>query len=61
VQSVIAAAAENDNDCKDDYPGTVVVEEIAKAVIIHMFASGSYFADFVPLSIILCRKQKVVN
>ena len=61
MKSVIAAATENDNDSKDDYPCAVVVKEIAKAVVIHMFASGSYFADFVPLSIILCRKQKVVN
>ena len=32
---MIAAAAEYDNDSKDDDPGAVVVKKIAKTVVIH--------------------------
>ena len=34
--SAVAAATENDNDSKDNYPGTVVVEEMAKAIVVHV-------------------------
>ena len=33
--SVIAAAAKNDNDSKDDDPSAVVIKEMAEAVVIH--------------------------
>lgn len=33
---VIAAATKDDNDGENDNPGAVVVEEVAKAVVIHM-------------------------
>lgn len=39
--SVVAAATENDNDSKNDDPSAVVVKDVAQAVVIHMFASGS--------------------
>ena len=51
---VVAAATENNDNGKDDDPGAVIVEKIAKAVVIHsmflrrMFAilhrSFSYYA-----------------
>lgn len=39
--SVIATAAEYYYYCKDDDPSAVVIKDVAQAVIIHMFASGS--------------------
>ena len=33
--SVVAAATENYDDSKDDDPGAVIVEKMAKAVVIH--------------------------
>ena len=46
--SMIAAATEDDHDSKDDDPGAVIIEEIAKAVVIHMFPPNAFWAD--PLS-----------
>ena len=34
-KSVIAAAAEHKNDSEDDYPGAVIVEDVAEAVVVH--------------------------
>jgi len=40
---VVAAAAENNDYSKNDYPGAVIVEEMAKAVVIHkVCSSGCY-------------------
>lgn len=33
--SVVAAATENNDDSEDDDPGAVIVEKMAKAVVIH--------------------------
>jgi len=38
---VIAAATENYYYRKNDNPSAVVIEDVAQAVVIHMFASGS--------------------
>ena len=35
--ALIAAAAENENDCKDNYPGAVVVKNVAKAIVVHRY------------------------
>jgi hypothetical protein len=42
---VIAAATEDDYDSKDDDPGAVVVEKIAKAVVIHMFPPSAFLGQ----------------
>ena len=34
-KSVVAAATENNDNGKDDDPGAVIVEKIAKTVVIH--------------------------
>jgi len=39
--SVVATAAEYNYYCKNDDPSAVVIKDVAQAVIIHMFASGS--------------------
>jgi len=41
--SVAAAATEHDHDGKDDDPGAVIVKEIAKAVVIHMFPPNAFW------------------
>ena len=41
--SVVAAATEHYYDSKDDDPGAVVVEEITKAVVIHMFPPNAFW------------------
>ena len=38
---MIAAATENDYYSEDDDPSAVIVKDVAQAVVIHMFASGS--------------------
>jgi hypothetical protein len=38
---VIAAATENYYYRENDDPGAVIVKDVAQAVVIHMFASGS--------------------
>ncbi len=35
--ALIAAATENKHDCKDNYPGAVVVEKVAKAIVVHRY------------------------
>ena len=42
--SVIAAATENNNDSKNDYPCAVIIEKVAKAVVIHSMFLRSMFA-----------------
>ena len=60
--SAVAAATENDNDCKDYNPSTVVVKEMAKAIVIHVcLPPGVTCGFFLPLSIILCPGQNFVN
>ena len=41
---VIAAATENNNNCENDYPGAVIIEKMAKAVVIHSMFLRSMFA-----------------
>ena len=36
----MAAATENDSDGNKDYPGAVIVEKMAKAVVIHSMLSS---------------------
>jgi hypothetical protein len=55
---VIAAATEDDYDCENYDPGAVIVEEIAKAVVIHMFPPNAFWAK--PI-IILCKTRKKVS
>jgi hypothetical protein len=38
---MVAAATKYDHYCKNDDPGAVIVKDVAQAVVIHMFASGS--------------------
>ena len=49
---VVAAATENYNYRKNYDPGAVIVKEIAKAVVIHMFPPNAFW---VRPTIILCR------
>jgi len=42
--SVIAAATEYDDDSEDDDPGAVIVEKMAKAVVIHSMFLRCMFA-----------------
>ena len=46
MKSVIAAATEDDDDGENYDPGAVIVEEIAKAVVIHSMFLRSMFAIF---------------
>jgi hypothetical protein len=34
VRSVVAAAAENQDQGKDEYPGTAIVKDVAKTVVV---------------------------
>ena len=43
-KSVVAAATENNDNGKDDDPGAVIVEKIAKTVVIHNMFLRSMFA-----------------
>ena len=54
--SVVATAAEDDHDGKNYDPGTVVVEKIAKTVIIHICFPPSAF--WVRPIIIVCNMKK---
>jgi hypothetical protein len=54
---VIAAATEDDYDCENYDPGAVIVEEIAKAVVIHMFPPNAFWAK--PIIILCLRRKKV--
>ena len=58
---VVAAATENYNNCKNYNPGTVIVEKMAQAVVIHknMFLQSN-FAIIISLIYILCNKTKKV-
>ena len=52
--ALIAATAENENDCKDNYPGAVVVKKVAKAIVVHSYVPPwSSFGRICPLSNIL--------
>jgi hypothetical protein len=44
--SAVAAAAKYDNDGKDNDPGAVIIEDVAEAVVIHMFPPKCRFGDF---------------
>ena len=44
--SVVAAATENDNDSKDDNPSAVIIEDVAKTVVVHKVPPGSIWAVF---------------
>ena len=39
---MITTAAENDHYSKNDDPGAVVVKDVAKTVVIHMFLQGCH-------------------
>ena len=39
---MIATAAEHHNNSKNDDPGAVVVKDVAKTVVIHMFLQGCH-------------------
>ena len=39
---MIATAAEYNHYCKNDDPGAVVVKDVAKTVVIHMFLQGCH-------------------
>ena len=41
---VIAAATEDNDYCKNDYPGAVIIKKVAKAVVIHSMFLRSMFA-----------------
>ena len=43
---MVAAATENYDNSKDDDPGAVIVEEMAKAVVIHSMFLRCMFAIF---------------
>ena len=43
---MIAAATEDNDNSKDDYPGAVIVKEMAKAVVIHSMFLRCMFAIF---------------
>ena len=44
-KSAVAAATEHEDDCKNDDPGAVVVEEITKTVVIHICFPPSAFGS----------------
>jgi hypothetical protein len=51
--SVVAGATENNDDSEDDDPGAVIVEKMAKAVVIHIcfppnVRLRAFFARLVP-------------
>jgi hypothetical protein len=39
---MVTAAAKYDHDCENDDPGAVVVKDVAKTVVIHMFLQGCH-------------------
>jgi hypothetical protein len=39
---MVTAATEHHNYCKNDDPGAVVVKDVAKTVVIHMFLQGCH-------------------
>ena len=39
---MITAATKYDHDCENDDPGAVVVKDVAKTVVIHMFLQGCH-------------------
>ena len=51
---VIAAATEDYDNSKDDNPSAVIVEKMAKAVVIHSMFLRCMFAIFGSLIYILC-------
>lgn len=43
---VVAAADEDNNYCKNNYPSTVIIKDVAKAVVVHiMFFLRSLFFE----------------
>ena len=54
---MIAAATEDDNYRKDDYPGAVVVKDMAKTVVIHYVILQSRFERW--LNTILCLRKNI--
>ena len=46
ILSVVAAATEHNDDSQDDDPGAVIVEKMAKAVVIHSMFLRRMFAMF---------------
>ena len=44
VKLVVAAATEDNYNCKDDDPGAVIIKDMAKAVVVHYVFLQSRFA-----------------
>lgn len=60
--SVIAAATEYDDDSEDDDPGAVIVEKMAKAIVVHIcYSSMVSFRASLPYVSIICRSKKAVT
>ena len=61
-RSTVAAGAENENDSEDDYPGAVIVEKMAKAIVVHIcYSSMVSFRASLPYVSIICRSKKAVT
>ena len=59
--SVIAAATENNNDSKNDDPGAVIVEKMAKAVVVHRYVPPKNVCDARPHIISYAQEEKAAT